>query len=360
MTADYNGAGYYRLQNFKTQRWASMIDDKGSVDYAGTTADLQAIKLQKNFDEVCSDPASIIYIRPYGSLFNIEAQGTSTQKLMNRYLNMRDAGNGPDGKLYYATGTQSGVEKYVGDGELFPVDVTYAVTSAKNDYRKWYVKPLEEEGKNFFGVKPSVEANGKHYASLFGDFTFKPYSDGVKTYVIKGIHNDMVLMEQVDGVLAKSTPVIVECAGATPSDNRLTIGGDGSAVSGNLLKGVYFCATTVKTHLNYKKFDPATMRVLGACSDGSLGFITPADLEYIPANTFYLPVPAGTPSELRCVDQAEYSAGIDDIIGDQDPDTPVDVYNAAGVIVLRQATQQQIQNLPAGLYIAGKRKILVR
>ena len=47
--ADFNGAGYYRLQNYKTERWASMIDNKGSIDMAGNKADLQAIQLQKKF-----------------------------------------------------------------------------------------------------------------------------------------------------------------------------------------------------------------------------------------------------------------------------------------------------------------------
>ena len=80
--ADFNGAGYYRLQNYKTERWASMIDNKGSIDMAGNKADLQAIQLQKNFDEVCCDPASIVYIRPAGGQYQIEAQGTGIYEMI--------------------------------------------------------------------------------------------------------------------------------------------------------------------------------------------------------------------------------------------------------------------------------------
>ena len=38
----------------------------------------------------------------------------------------------------------------------------------------------------------------------------------------------------------------------------------------------------------------------------------------------------------------------------------VDVYNLAGILVLRNADAEAIRNLPAGFYIAGGRKILVK
>lgn len=363
--ADYTGPGYYRLQNFKTQRWASVIDDKGSVDYVGTTADLQAIKLNKNFDKnldgdaICCDPASIVYIYGVGKEYQVEAQGTGIHQIIGRYFNIKNAGSGPLGKLYFATGIQDGYEKYIGDGELFPIDVTYAVTSAKNDYRKWYIHPMQDGGEDFnmFGVRPTVEADGKYYASMFGDFPFETYSEGMKVYTVKAVGAGMALMEEVTGILPKSTPVIIECSSASPLDNRLTIGGEGQAVAGNMLKGAYFCATEVKTHLNYIKFNPENMRVLGTCSDGSLGFVTPADLKYIPANSAYLVVPGWMPKELKCVDSAEYEAGVEDIADDN---APKDVYNIHGMLVKRAATPEEIEQLPAGIYIAGGKKIIVR
>lgn len=168
----------------------------------------------------------------------------------------------------------------------------------------------------------------------------------------------MALMEEVTGPVAKSTPVIVECPTENPSDNRLQIGMEGSAVGGNILSGAYYCSTEKSNHLNYTTFDPQTMRVLGVCSDGSLGFVTPAELKYIPANTAYLKVAPGTPAELRCVDREAFTADVDGV--EADSDAPVDVYNVAGVIVLRRATRSQIDALPAGLYIAGGKKILIR
>lgn len=357
--ADYNGAGYYRLQNYKSERWASMIDNKGSIDMGGNKADLQAIQLQKNFDEVCSDPASIVYIKPVGSQYQIEAQGTDIYSIIGYYLNIKNAGNANGHNLYYATGVYDGFEKYVGDPSILPKDITYASTVANGDYRKWYIHPMDHEGDNFFGVRPTVAVGSKRYGTLYGAFSFAAHSQGVKIYAVKQVGAGMAMMEEVTGPVEKSTPVIVECATENPTDNRLQIGVEGAKADGNILSGAYYCSTEKSNHLNYTAYDPQTMRVLGVCADGSLGFITPDDLKYIPANTAYLKVAPGTPKELKCVDRAAFLAGVDDVTSNGD-DTPVDVYNLSGVIVLRQATPQQISSLPAGLYIAGGKKILIK
>ncbi len=355
--ADFTGEGYYRVQNKRTERWASMVDDKGSIDAVGTTADLQAIKLQKDFNAVCSDPASIIYIEPHGNQYSISAQGTNIYEIIGHYLNLRETGTHNGHKLYYASGTYEGVEKYIGDGELLPYDLSYAVTSAKGELRKWMIHPMETEGANFFGVLPTLESNGKHYATMHGDFPFATFSEGMKAYTVTAVGAGMALMQEVSGVVAKSTPVVFECSSDKPSDNRLEIGGEGKKAVGNKLKGAYFSSTENKAHLNFIRFDAETMRVLGICSDGSLGFITPDDLEYIPANTAFLPVEPGTPKELKCVSEAEYEAAVDGVINDSE--ALLDVYNVSGIVVLKKATKDQIRNLPSGIYIAGGKKFII-
>lgn len=55
---------------------------------------------------------------------------------------------------------------------------------------------------------------------------------------------------------------------------------------------------------------------------------------------------------------ASYTSGIDGV--DADLQTTVDVYNTQGILVIRGATPAQIRALPAGLYIAGGRKTIVR
>ena len=69
--ADLNGDGYYRVENYKTKRYASVIDNRGSIDIAATTADLQAIKLWLVFDDVSHDPASVFYISKVGSEYQL-------------------------------------------------------------------------------------------------------------------------------------------------------------------------------------------------------------------------------------------------------------------------------------------------
>ncbi len=60
---------------------------------------------------------------------------------------------------------------------------------------------------------------------------------------------------------------------------------------------------------------------------------------------------------LTCV-YSSYTSGIYTV--GADAEQTADVYNAQGVPVLRNATPAQIRTLPAGLYIAGGRKIIVK
>jgi hypothetical protein len=83
-------------------------------------------------------------------------------------------------------------------------------------------------------------------------------------YYIKLVGSNVALMKEVkDGFVPAATPVIVECASANYSDNRLdAFASGGSEVSGNCLGGVYFNNNN-KKHLNRVAYDPNTMRILG-------------------------------------------------------------------------------------------------
>ena len=358
-SADFTGAGYYRVRNLKTERWASVIDNYGYIDYGNTTADLQAIKLQKNFDVVCSDPASVLYIYPIGKKYQLEAQGTGIEQIIGHHADLTVNGSSAGERLYLCSGTYEGFTKYLGDGKFFPGDLGAMATNTSNDYRRWFIRPITDEGENFFGVKPTIEADGKYYATMYGGFPFSAYSEGVKAYYVAGVHNDMVYLEEIEGTVAASTPVVMECSTDSPATNRLHIGGTGTPVRGNRLQGVYFCNWEVgptSKHYNVRRYDPATMRVLGIRGDGALGFITATDLEFIPANTCYITVEAGSPAEYRIVDKDEYTAGVDDIALDETASN--DVYNMHGVLILRDATDTQIDALPRGIYIIGGRKVM--
>ena len=60
-------------------------------------------------------------------------------------------------------------------------------------------------------------------------------------------------------------------------------------------------------HANRTSYDAKTMRVLGQLADGSIGF-KKSEINYIPANKAYLPVPASAPDELKIMTSSEYEA----------------------------------------------------
>ena len=306
--ADLQGSGYYRVQNYATNRYVEVVDNKGSIDYGATSAELHAIQLQKNFDLVCSDPASVLYIKNHDQdQYLIEAQGTSVYSIIGHNLRLAANGTAPNGQtLYRAYGSYQGVTRYLGDGNALDGDIGSMSTTATGNYAKWYILPITPESDNYFGAALPVKAGAKYYATMMTAFPYTPNSSSTKTYVINRIDNGMAEMVEVTGVIPGATPVIIEGTSALPTDNRMKLGGNGTNPANNSLKGVYFDYNEAK-YQNYVSYNPKTMRVLGLCSDGSLGFIT-ADIKTIPANTAYITVAEGSPSEFKCVSTEEFES----------------------------------------------------
>lgn len=362
-SADLNGPGYYRVHNFKSERYVSVVDNKGRIDYMNTTADLKAIKLQMNMEEVCADPASVLYISGKGgSQYQIEAQGTGIYQIISHYLNLKPIGTSGTNTLYNAYGEMSGVIKYLGDSNfILTKDLGTMATHAKNDYIKWLITPVDASTDNYFGIKPTVESNGKYYATMYTAFPYTPVSDGMKVYYIKNRANGMILLEEIKGTVPAATPVLIECSTDSPSTNRVEVGGvASSAISGNMLKGVYFNCS-LSNHINRTAYNSKSMRVLGICADGSLGFINTDDFDYLPANSSYLGVVGWEPDEFKIVTPKEFEASVGELPVEGASDAlPADVYNIHGIKVATNATADDINNLPAGIYIAGGKKYVVR
>ena len=51
---------YYRVQNTSTKRYVSVRDNVGSVNVSSKTADVKAVEMVSGFNNVVSDPATII------------------------------------------------------------------------------------------------------------------------------------------------------------------------------------------------------------------------------------------------------------------------------------------------------------
>lgn len=303
--AQLNGDGFYRVQNYVTERYVYITDNKGHVDVSTTSIDALAIQLWKDFDKACSDPSTVLYfVNKGGNDYDIQSQGTGINQIINYNATIRKNNDG----TYFAYGSQSGVVKYLGDANASDSAEGTMSSEAKGDRRKWWITPITSTGDNYFGIKPTVTVGGKYYHPLYASFPMSAKSQGVTIYVISTYGYGMAVAEPVNGTIPAGTPCIVECGSTSPSNNRMNVGGSASAISKNQLGGVYF-ENYMKTHLNLTAYDKNTMRVLGKLSDGTLGFVV-ADLQYLPANQSYLKVPAGSPAEIRIVSKDEYDKEI--------------------------------------------------
>lgn len=328
--ATINGNGYYRVQNYGSQRWASLIDNQGSVDLVAETADLHALQLNKDYQEIISDPGSIVYITNLsGSSYNISAQGTSLESLIGHDIHIGGNTTADNGeKLYQIWGTSHNITKYISDGEYLTSEQfgTAIISSvdAKSKYKQWLILPVNVNSDNYFAAQPDVTtSDGGLYTTLFTSFGYKPYSTGVKAYYIGRVGFGMVEMVQINGSVPPGSPVVIQCASENPVNNKLEITGNQDALPNNALKGVYFNYTSKATN-NHVAYDPATMRVLGKCADGSLGFVT-SDIKYIPANSAYLKVPVGSAPEFKCVTTSQYEANL--------PDAPEGFYTDSEILL---------------------------
>lgn len=301
-TAKLNGDGFYRVHNFKTDRYVYVKDDKGSVDYGGTTADVNALELWKDLQRAVSDPASIIYFEKHGDKWDLAAQGTSVSKIISTYVSISERSDG----TYMCYGTKSGLAKYLGDKYTSDADQSEMTVDAGGDVRKWWIDPVNATDDNYFGIKPTVTAGGKYYHPFYASFPFSASSTGMKFYRINLVDNGMAVLEEITGTVPGATPVLVECSNPLPTGNRLQIGGKANALSGtNRLAGVYF-QNHLTTHRNLTPYDSKTMRVLGVDSNGNMAFINPKDLQYIPANQCYLKVSGTVPDVIKIVTQSQY------------------------------------------------------
>lgn len=308
-----------------------------------------------------SNPATVFFIdhRSYdssrkASVVNIQTQGTDMYDIIKHYLYVRDQG----GKKYRAYAIDSGQTFQLGDKNGTS---DKGVLNANIENLDWNIIPFDASGTNYFGVNPRFSHNGKYYTTMLAGFAYTPYSQGVKTYVVDQIWNGNAVIKEVSGIVPKSTPVLIECSSPNLSDNRLDFTTDnGSAVASNKLKGAFF-NFYYKQHNNRVMYDANTMRILGMCSNGKLGFIKKDASEFengaIEPNTAYLVVPAGSPDELPIMTYEEYlAAGIDGV--EMDYASKGTISTLEGKTVRKNATTTE--GLSSGIYIWNNKKVVVK
>ena len=369
------GNGYYRICNFATSRYVYVTDNKDYYDLTHDKGDFQAIQLWKDINRAVPDPASVIYIEEVSSgQFDLKAQGTGVHELTGYYVGVQKQRNG----TYIVSASDKGVTKYLSDDRTNDTPEGKMGTNNSGNFRKWIVDQITTtHATNYFGVKPTIELNGMYYRPFFASFPFRPAAEGMNVYCVDRIQGSDAIMKKIEGDVPASTPVIIECTSDNPSQNRLELLNSTSAkVTGNKLSGVYFCNFGRQSQSvdAYTPFDAATMRVFSV-TDGKLVLTNDApgrfeglevveldeelgDWVYVtvdcfPANTSYLKTDASTPSELNvCLE----GTGLNDI-------TKKNSKVAEGVYSL-SGTQLRVNNdtegLPAGLYIVGGKKVVIK
>ena len=311
--AQLNGNGYYRAQSSEQGRYIQVIDDRGSVNLSTTDADMAALQTRAGFENVVSDPSSIIYIKKMNTGYDFQSQGTGSYKIISYEVNIKEM----DGK-YWCYASKSGMTKYLADEVITAMTpaakrekgklVTNVTPSYEGGiYLDWNINPVKNEEGFYFGLQPNIVASDGYYQTFYAAFPFTFLSEGMSAWYVSKINEatGKVIISEVTGGVPTSTPVIIKCAAQGAANNKLNVGASTSGTAnGNLLTGVYFCNPDAgPTHTNVVPFDPTTMRVLGTTADGSLAFVKNVDLAYIPANTAYITVSASAPDVLLVTDQ---------------------------------------------------------
>lgn len=372
---------YYRVRNFGQDRYVYVRDNYDGSNLIKQTGDFQAIQLWKDASKTIADPASVIFIhRTSNGQYDLQAQGTGIRALTGYTVNISNRLSDGTYKVY---ATKENVTVYLDDERTNSRDQGMLGTKNSNDkFRRWVVDKIEtNSATNYFGIKPTVQLNGKYYRPFFADFTFKTASPDMHVYYVSKVAGTEVTLKEIGGEIPAKTPVIIECASADPSNNRIDIlTSKPSSISGNKLEGVFFCngergRESVEA---YRAFGADTMRVFTAV-DGKLimsnneatllnskvlenietvDWKSPNedDIEVvcIPANTCFLKVEAGVPDVL---DVHFEGLGLDEILADNKDDDAEGVYSLSGTQL--RATND-VQGLPAGLYIVGGVKVVIK
>lgn len=358
--------GYYRVSNVGSGRYVYVKDNTGKVVYQAATAEMGALELWKDHAKTYSDPASVIYIEnkgtnKYGKIYDLRGQGTGVYSIIRRYVN-----------IYYSKGIYQvyAEGKYLSDDNTGASDKGRMGTNRAGDYRKWNVTKMDIS-KEYFGIKPSIKNDGRYFQPFFADFGFSLVGTGMKVWLVKEVNEYAVVITPFTGeVVPARTPVIIECANEMAANNKLNLVYDYSKLGQtNKLAGVYFNnANRPESADARKEFDKNTMRVLGVMSNGRLGYVlskVAADeetgLQYLEANKSYLPVESGFPEEIPVMTEAEYEEWkeITSVRSQNAANRSVTVVMLSGRS-LGQMNAEEISSLPAGIYIIGGKKMVIR
>ena len=391
--AQYSGEGFYRIKNRgEAGRYISVQNDKVSEESknidlsSGTAANaaIEALQLVKSRE---GNPGTILYVKGNESGFTLEAQGMSTQELLEKIgqRNMKLQMNSKNELFATYQGMQADLIDFgydypiTWDSHCAVVGTSY-IRQLETGYRQyafWDFKKIDNENE-FFGIDPNegIEVGGKYYTTLFTSFAYQ-LRDGMKAYYIdQHIYDTNLVKEPIaelkeitDGKIPAATPVIIECSSDNVANNKTTLLDETlTPISGNELKGRVFCFVPTEREdqsmKNALQFNQNTMRVLGVV-DGKLAFVAnnSAALSkgYIPANKAYLPISstfaASTANGIKLLLPSEYAVAASIKAVTSEEPAKEGIYTLTGTKV---KYTNSTDNLPKGIYIINGKKQVIR
>ena len=285
--------GYYRVANIGLPSYGGIIKGKTVLDdcYAyvangsyhmatgsGAKQNIQSMQMWTGLENAIVSPQTVIYIAKTGDNYNLEAQGTSLSQMTSYKIVVSSVPGTTD--TYTLTTTVSGIAASLWvdrtktgmfnmQGEnAYPTNYQATTTSQDNidAFRQWKIIPISSSSDNYVAVNASLEANGKYYAPYYASYAFKMVSPGMKAYYVSSISNSKYTLKEITNeIIPGATPVIIECSTNNPADCKIEpIYGQYGSISGNRLKGVYFCNLSMSPN-EYSdcrtEFKKETMRV---------------------------------------------------------------------------------------------------
>ena len=359
--------GYYRMQCVETGRYVSFRNNYVDTESAKRTTqvEFESLRTIEGFDNVASDPGTIIYIKKFDQGYALRSQGFGTDE-SNYYVQIDDMGDGS--YRIWADYNKDGVSatRYMRDCDSKVGGYSYVTTDP--DVSKglnWRLIPVNSDDQKYIGVTPEVTVGGKGYATFYAGIDYK-LGSGMKAYAVDTETDATCTLKDIGSTIPSHTPVVIECAGDNAADNKLTPLETSSGAAGiNYLKGVMFCYPVLVKNRGkmveerdnpYWKtvdYDVFTMRILGE-EGGKLVFKTGGeDLEYMPANKAYLSVPLSAAAVLT-TDGSTAIKGVKVSSTSSASSTPSGTYTLNGVRLPDNATPQK------GVYIKDGKKIVIK
>ena len=383
-----NGAAkrYISIKNNKVEKRAKEVEIAAGANVEISVWSLQTVK------DPTTDPGSILYIAGNSSDLSLEGQGMRTRDLLSRYKLQNN------GSALFSEVTKSGVsitaymadnyEAEIGDNAEVRIIAGSKVTPNYGSYKAWEVIKIDNK-EEYFAADPELKIGGKYYTTLYTSFAYE-LPEGVKAYYVDDheyvkVVSPVAELKEITDIVPAATPVILECTSDKIEDNILKpiAGSDApSAVSGNELKGIYFCGylmlggkeRTKDWYLdewkNVTAYDSETMRVLGKDAEGNLALIPATDNElvvtdlgkYLPANKAYFTISEkeaeATKNGIKLLNKADFdtATAIQSVVSKTATEKS-GIYTLTGA---RVAEGNSTEGLTKGIYIINGKKVVVR